>query len=55
MPPEDEPTLLRFKADRRLDQWGKPDDVANAALFLASEMSKHIQGQVVNVDGGIFY
>lgn len=32
---------------------GKPADVAHLALFLASDLSAHITGQVVNVDGGL--
>ena len=31
---------------------GKMDDVANAALFLASDMSSYITGQTIMVDGG---
>ncbi|MBN2280726.1 MAG: 3-oxoacyl-[acyl-carrier-protein] reductase [Candidatus Marinimicrobia bacterium] len=32
---------------------GKPKDVANAALFLASSMADYITGQVLTVDGGM--
>jgi len=32
---------------------GKPLDVANAALFLASDLSRYITGQVLGVDGGM--
>lgn len=32
---------------------GKPDDVAHAVLFLASDLAQYITGQVVNVDGGM--
>ncbi len=32
---------------------GKPEDVANAALFLASSLSDYITGQVLTVDGGM--
>ncbi|QIR16121.1 SDR family oxidoreductase [Shewanella aestuarii] len=32
---------------------GQPEDVANTALFLASDMSKYITGQVIGVDGGM--
>jgi 3-oxoacyl-[acyl-carrier protein] reductase len=55
LPPETEPQLIKFKANRRLENWGKPADVANTVLFLASKMGNHIQGQVINVDGGILY
>jgi 3-oxoacyl-[acyl-carrier protein] reductase len=32
---------------------GKPIDVANVALFLASDMSSYVTGQVIGVDGGM--
>jgi len=35
-------------------RFGKPEDVANAALFLASDLSSYITGQVLPVDGGMF-
>ena len=35
-----------------LDRPGQPDDVARAALFLATEASRHVTGQVLRVDGG---
>ena len=31
---------------------GQPEDVARAALFLASSLSRHVTGQVLRVDGG---
>ncbi|KEQ53920.1 SDR family NAD(P)-dependent oxidoreductase [Sphingobium chlorophenolicum] len=36
-----------------LGRFGKPDEVANAALFLASEESAYITGVDLRVDGGI--
>ena len=41
-------SLIPFK------RFGKPQDVANAALFLASDLSTYITGQVLPVDGGMF-
>lgn len=32
---------------------GKPEDVAKVALFLASELSGYVTGQVIGVDGGM--
>ena len=34
-------------------RWGQPEDVANAALFLASKASNFVNGHVLYVDGGI--
>ena len=36
-----------------LKRAGKSEDVANAALFLASDLSSYITGQVIGVDGGM--
>lgn len=36
-----------------LSRIGKPNDVAYAALFLASDLSGYITGQVLTVDGGM--
>jgi len=37
-----------------LDRLGSPDDVANAVLFLVSDASNYITGQVINVNGGMY-
>jgi len=34
-------------------RWGEPEDVANAALFLASKASDFVNGHILYVDGGI--
>ncbi len=34
-------------------RWGEPEDVANAALFLASKASNFVNGHILFVDGGI--
>ncbi len=36
-----------------LKRTGKPEDIAKAVLFLASEYSDYITGQVINIDGGM--
>jgi len=36
-----------------LKRGGSPQDVANACVFLASDLSAYITGQVLNVDGGM--
>lgn len=36
-----------------LKRGGQPEDVANACVFLASDLSAYITGQVINVDGGM--
>ncbi len=40
-------------ADIPLGSIGKPEDVAEAVLFLVSEKASYITGQVVHVDGGM--
>ena len=32
---------------------GNPEDIANAAVFLASHLSSYITGQILTVDGGM--
>ncbi|MCF8297982.1 MAG: 3-oxoacyl-[acyl-carrier-protein] reductase [Saprospiraceae bacterium] len=43
----------KWVQDIPLRREGSPEDVANAALFLASDLSSYISGQVINVCGGM--
>ena len=43
-------STMKAIALRRL---GKPEDVARCALFLASELSSYVTGQVLSCDGGM--
>ena len=36
-----------------LRRGGTPEDVANVALFLASDLSSYVSGQVIQIDGGM--
>ena len=35
-----------------LKRLGDPDDVAEVVTFLCSDLSKHVTGEVIKVDGG---
>ncbi len=37
-----------------MERLGRPEDVAEAVLFLVSDSSSYITGQVLNVNGGIY-
>ena len=43
-----------IKKEIVLGRLGKPEDVADLALFLASDMSSYITGEVIKVDGGMY-
>ena len=48
-----EAQVAEWSAQIPLKRGGKAEEVANAVLFLASEMSSYITGQVIQVDGGM--
>lgn len=49
----DEKTVQSWRDAIPLKRGGQPDDVANACVFLGSELSSYITGQVIQVDGGM--
>lgn len=51
--PQDVMTRLMKKS--ALNKPGMPDEVANVLLFLASDMSSYMTGQVIRIDGGMGY
>jgi 3-oxoacyl-[acyl-carrier protein] reductase len=50
LPEELKQNMLKLIPAERV---GQPDDVANAILFLSSDLANYITGQVLNVDGGM--
>lgn len=47
----DDETIAAYKAKIAMKRLGTPEEVAEAALFLASDNSKYISGQILGVDG----
>jgi len=44
----------KYKAGIPLGKFGTVEDIANVTLFLASELSSYVTGQVITVDGGLY-
>jgi 3-oxoacyl-[acyl-carrier protein] reductase len=44
----------KYKAGIPLGRFGTTEDIANVTLFLASDMSSYVTGQVLSVDGGLY-
>ncbi|SDL30028.1 3-oxoacyl-[acyl-carrier-protein] reductase [Kriegella aquimaris] len=49
----DEKTVQGWREAIPLKRGGTPEDIANACLFFASDLSAYVTGQVLNVDGGM--
>jgi len=54
MPEEQRKAMVkRYEDKTALGRWGRPEDVAGAVLWLASDLSRYVTGAVIAVDGGI--
>ena len=49
---EDEAEFMEKAADRPLNRVGRPEDIAKAVLYFASDMSGWVTGSILVVDGG---
>ena len=49
----DDSTRKMFESSVPLGRMGTPEDIANAALFLASDQSSYVTGQVLSICGGL--
>ncbi len=49
----DQSTVDQWRSGIPLKRGGTPNDIANACVFLASDMSSYITGQTIHVDGGM--
>ena len=49
----DEATVQTWRNAIPLKRGGTPEDIANACVFLASDLSSYITGQTLSVDGGM--
>ncbi|MEE2659142.1 MAG: SDR family NAD(P)-dependent oxidoreductase [Candidatus Latescibacterota bacterium] len=48
------PNHAKLAAQIPLGEKGRPEDVAACALFLASDAARHITGEIIDVNGGLF-
>ena len=49
----DEKVVQTWRDAIPLKRGGQPEDVANACVFLGSDLSSYVSGQVLQVDGGL--
>ena len=49
----DEKVVQSWRDAIPLKRGGSPEDIANACLYLASDLSSYVTGQVLNVNGGM--
>ena len=49
-----EETKEKYKELIPLSRFGKPEDVAKAVLFLASDDSSYITGEILRINGGLY-
>ena len=48
----DNDMLVKLISESSLRRLGKPIEIANAALFLASDNASYINGEILKIDGG---
>ena len=49
----DEKTKESYISSIPLKDFGKPDDIANGCVYLGSDMSRYVTGQVISICGGM--
>ena len=49
----DPAVLNHFRTRTPLGRWGRPEEIAGAAVFLASDAASYVNGHVLVVDGGM--
>ncbi|MCM8569971.1 3-oxoacyl-[acyl-carrier-protein] reductase [Gramella jeungdoensis] len=49
----DEKTVQGWREAIPLKRGGKPEDIANACVYLGSDLSSYVTGQIIHVDGGM--
>tara|TARA_B100001248_G_C27285164_1_gene409706 strand:- start:28 stop:765 length:738 start_codon:yes stop_codon:yes gene_type:complete len=47
--------IQKLREKISLGKFGKPEDVANAVIFLSSSMSDYITGETIHVNGGMYF